>query len=182
MNKVLLLYCHPWPHKSRYNRRLLAAARKVRGVEIRDLYELYPDLHVDAEAEQLALTQASAVIFLFPIYWFSAPSLMKEWMDVVLQAGFAFGDGGNALKGKRAIFAVSTGGAQTSYAQGGKHGAPIEAFLLPFEMTMEFCGMDVQDPFVAFDVRTFDNDAIGRKAKEFAYCLKDLVETCDGRT
>ena len=175
MKNVLLLYCHPWPHKSRYNRRLLSAARKVQGVECRDLYELYPTLHVNEEAEQLSLSKADIVVCLFPIYWFSGPALFKEWTDVVLQAGFAFGDGGTALQGKEIMFAVSTGGAEQSYAPGGQHGADISAFLLPFEMTFKFCGMTCLDPFVTFDVRSLDNDAIKEKATLFADHLEKLV-------
>lgn len=175
MKNILLLHCHPWPHKSRYNRRLLNAARKVNGIESRDLYELYPTLHVNEEAEQLALTQADVIVFLFPIYWFSAPALLKEWMDVVLQAGFAFGEGGTALQGKQVLLAASTGGAEQSYATGGQHGADISAFLLPFEMTFKFCGMELLDPFVTFDVRSLDNEAIKKRALVFAERLTELV-------
>lgn len=175
MKNILVLYCHPWPHKSRYNRRLLNAARKVKGVQCRDLYELYPTLHVNEEAEQLALTQADVVVFLFPIYWFSAPALLKEWTDVVLQTGFAFGEGGTALEGKQLLLAASTGGAEQSYAPGGQHGADISAFLLPFEMTFKFCGMELLAPFVTFDVRSMDNDAIKKRATVFAERLSKLA-------
>lgn len=175
MKNVLLLHCHPWPHKSRYNQRLFSAARKVKGVECRDLYDLYPSLHVNEEAEQLALSKADVVVFLFPIYWFSAPALLKEWTDVVLQAGFAFGEGGTALDGKQVLLSVSTGGAEQSYAPGGQHGADISAFLLPFEMTFKFCGMEVLDPFVTFDVRSLDNASIKKRASAFADRLTKIA-------
>lgn len=174
MKNLLLLYCHPWPHTSRYNRRLLGLVRKMPNVEVRDLYELYPSLHVDEGQEQQALLRADAVVFQFPVYWFSSPALLKEWMDMVLTDGFAFGDGGTALKGKKAMIAVSTGGDVTSYKQGSKHGAEIDSFLLPFRMTAEFCGMDVQDPFVTFNVRELDSDAINARAAAFAERLAAL--------
>lgn len=175
MKNVLLLYCHPWPHKSRYNRRLQEVARKVPNVAIRDLYELYPTMHVNEEAEQQALRQADAVVLQFPIYWFSAPALLKEWMDVVLQNGFAYGEGGDALKGKKAILAVSTGGDMSSYQLGAKHGAEIAAFLLPFKMTAEFCGMTVDEPFITFNARDLDYDVINDRACRFADLLQDLT-------
>lgn len=175
MNKLLLLYCHPWPHKSRYNRRLFETARHIPGLAARDLYELYPSLHVDELSEQRALEAADTIVFQFPIYWFSAPALMKEWMDVVLKAGFAYGDDGSALAGKKALFAVSTGGDEASYAHGGKHGAEIGAFLLPFEMTVKFCGMDVMDPFVSFNVRDLSHDVIKERAQAYADRLSALA-------
>lgn len=176
MNKVLLLYCHPWPHKSRYNCRLLAQARKMPGVMVRDLYELYPSLHVNEGLEQQALRMADAVVLQFPIYWFSAPALMKEWMDVTLQDGFAFGEGGTALAGKKAMIAVSTGGNETSYAVGAKHGENVESFLLPFKMTAQFCGMQVEEPFVSYNVRAMSHDTINQRAEAFTGRVRALVD------
>ena len=42
------------------------------------------------------LEQAEHVVLLFPVYWYSAPSLLKEWIDVVLEHGWAFGTGGGS--------------------------------------------------------------------------------------
>ncbi len=175
MKNILLLYCHPFPHKSRYNRRLQEVARKVPNVEIRDLYELYPSMHVNERDEQQALRRADAIVLQFPIYWFSAPALMKEWMDVVLQDGFAYGKGGNALVGKKVMLAVSTGGDEASYRAGEKHGADIAAFLLPFRMTAEFCGMVAAEPFITFNARNLDYEQINECAGTFAEHLMQLA-------
>jgi len=167
MKNILLLYCHPSPHKSRYNRRLLEKARKVPGLKIRDLYELYPSMHVDEAAEQKALLEADVLVLQFPIYWFSAPALLKEWMDVVLENGFAYGEGGTALKGKKSMMAVSTGAPEEAYRPGATHGANIESFLLPFRMTAEFCGMKVVRPFVTYGVRSLGYDDVNARADAF---------------
>ena len=167
MENILLLYCHPSPHKSRYNRRLLENARKIPGLKIRDLYELYPSMHVDEEAEQKALTEADVLVLQFPIYWFSAPALLKEWMDVVLQNGFAYGEGGTALHGKKTMIAASTGAPEEAYSPGATHGAKIQSFLLPFRMTAEFCGMKVGPSFVTHGVRSLDYDEINARADAF---------------
>src|SRR5205085_5257245 len=50
--RVLVLAAHPNWRESRVNRRLVQAARDVAGVQVRDLYSLYPDFDVDAAAEQ----------------------------------------------------------------------------------------------------------------------------------
>jgi len=175
MINILLLSCHPSPHKSRYNRRLQEVARKVPRLEIRDLYELYPNMHVDEAAEQEALRKADVLVIQFPIYWFSAPALLKEWMDVVLQNGFAYGKGGTALKGKKSMLAVSTGAPESAYRPGATHGAKIESFLLPFRMTAEFCGMQVGPPFVTYDARSMEYDDINARADDFIDAIQKLA-------
>jgi glutathione-regulated potassium-efflux system ancillary protein KefG len=62
-----------------------------------DLYETYPDFAIDIEAEQEKLLTAHDVIALqFPLYWYSTPALLKEWLDLVWLHGFAYGEDGNA--------------------------------------------------------------------------------------
>ncbi len=173
MKNILLLHCHPWPHKSRYNRRLIEKARKLNHVEVRDLYELYPALHINEEMEQEALEKADVVVFQYPIYWYSAPALLKEWVDVVLQSGFAFGED-SKLRGKRALLAVSTGGDAGTYSADGKHGADIDVYLQPMMMTAKFCGMETMDPFVSHSVRDLDYDQINSRAGEFCDLLTML--------
>lgn len=179
MKNILLLYCHPSPHKSRYNRRLQEKARAVPGLKIRDLYELYPSMYVDEVAEQKALTEADVLVLQFPIYWFSAPALLKEWMDVVLENGFAYGEGGTALKGKKTMIAVSTGAPEEAYRSGATHGAKIEHFLLPFRMTAEFCGMKVGPPFVTYGVRSLEYGDINARADAFVEAI-DRLASSDG--
>jgi len=177
MKNILLLYCHPSPHKSRYNRRLQEVARKVPNIKIRDLYDLYPSMHVDEKAEQEALVEADVLVLQFPIYWFSAPALLKEWMDVVLQNGFAYGEGGTALKGKKTMIAASTGAPISAYQPGATHGAKIEHFLLPFRMTAEFCGMDVGPAFVTHGAHALEYDDINARADAFIEAIQHLAES-----
>ncbi|MDX1383156.1 MAG: NAD(P)H-dependent oxidoreductase, partial [Thermoanaerobaculia bacterium] len=95
---VLVLLAHPALERSRINARMAAAAAELEGVLVRDLYEAYPDLDVDVDAEQRLLAAHDVVIFQHPLYWYSTPALLKEWMDLVLQHGWAYGDGGTALR------------------------------------------------------------------------------------
>ena len=52
---ILIIYAHPYPHHSHANKRMLEQARTLEGVEIRSLYQLYPDFNIDIAAEQEAL-------------------------------------------------------------------------------------------------------------------------------
>jgi glutathione-regulated potassium-efflux system ancillary protein KefG len=44
----------------------------------------------------------------------SVPGVLKEWMDQVLTYGFAYGNGGDALQGKKMQLVISTGGPEPS--------------------------------------------------------------------
>lgn len=49
---ILIIYAHPYPRHSHANQRLLQAVRDLPEVEVRSLYELYPDFNIDINAEQ----------------------------------------------------------------------------------------------------------------------------------
>ncbi|MDD5200403.1 MAG: NAD(P)H-dependent oxidoreductase [Terrimicrobiaceae bacterium] len=73
----------------------------------------------DVAAEQAKLSNADAIIVQFPLWWFGVPAILKGWIERVYAFGFGYGynDGSNhhrygdgALKGKRALVSVCTGG------------------------------------------------------------------------
>lgn len=152
MPKILLLHAHPAPHKSSGNRQLLNAARQVEGVTVRQLYELYPDFLIDVPEEQELLAAHDVVVLQHPFYWYSAPALMKEWLDLVLQHGWAYGEGGTALQGKTLLQAVTCGGSIDVYCSAGRHGHSVREFLLPFAQTARLCGMRYLAPFVVHGI------------------------------
>ena len=148
MKPILVLFAHPAYEKSRINRRLVEAVRDLEGVTFHDLYEAYPDFQVNVAREQALLLEHEGIVFQHPFYWYSCPSLLKEWEDLVLQPGFAYGKGGEALRGKWLLSAVTTGGGSAAYGSEGINGHPVEDFLLPFRRTAVLCGMTYHPPFV----------------------------------
>ena len=44
---ICLIYAHPYPDRSRGNRVLLEAVRQLPGLDLRSLYDLYPDFGID---------------------------------------------------------------------------------------------------------------------------------------
>ena len=145
---ILIIHAHPYPQNSRAGKALLAAAGDLPGIEVRSLYDLYPDFDIDVAAEQDALLRADRVVWLHPIYWYSVPALLKHWFDVVLLRGWAFGDGGEALHGKHCLWVATTGGLASSFAETGMHQLPFEAFEAPIRQTARFCGMRWEPPIV----------------------------------
>jgi len=153
-NKILLLFAHPAEQRSRANMELVKNIKQFEGVTIRDLYELYPDFLIDVAYEQELLLEHDVIILQHPFYWYSCPSITKEWMDLVLEHGFAYGDGGNALAGKKMMTAITTGGSEDTYAKDGVHAHDLRKFLLPFEQTAVFCGMEYLPPFVVHNTQS----------------------------
>ncbi|HEY0051977.1 MAG TPA: NAD(P)H-dependent oxidoreductase, partial [Caulobacteraceae bacterium] len=132
---TLVLFAHPAVERARLGPALASAAAARPDVVLHDLYELYPDFTVDVQAEQRALLGAGTVVLQFPLYWYSCPALLKEWMDLVLTHGFAYGAGETRLVGKRLACAVSTGGFDADYGPGGANRFPLTDFLRPLEQT-----------------------------------------------
>src|SRR6188508_1129168 len=110
MRRVLVLFAHPVLERSRVNRRLADAIRGLEGVTFRDLYELYPNFSIDVQAEQEQLLAHDVIVFQHPFYWYSCPAIVKEWQDLVLEHGWAYGVGGTQLRGKIWLNAITTGG------------------------------------------------------------------------
>jgi glutathione-regulated potassium-efflux system ancillary protein KefG len=147
-SRVLILFAHPALQKSRVNRHLISAVRGLQNVTINDLYEEYPDFHIHVRREQELLLDHDIIIFQHPFYWYSSPAMLKQWEDLVLQYGFAYGPGGTRLQGKLFLTAITTGGPISSYAREGPNFFSIREFLAPFEQTAKLCGMIYLPPFV----------------------------------
>ena len=100
-HRVLILFAHPALHRSRVNRALVRLVRERRDVTFHDLYGLYPDYDVDRVHEQELLLRHDLLVLQHPLYWYSTPALVKRWIDVVLEHSWAYGAGGEALRGKQ---------------------------------------------------------------------------------
>ncbi len=149
--KVLVQFAHPAFHKSRVNRILVEAVRNLPGVTFRDLYEEYPDLDIDVPREQSLLLEHEVIVFQHPFYWYSAPALLKEWQDLVLEYGFAYGDGGTHLRGKVWAEALTLGGSEHAYSRSGHNRFTVQELLAPVDQTAHLCGMRFAPPFLVYD-------------------------------
>jgi glutathione-regulated potassium-efflux system ancillary protein KefG len=88
------------------------------------------------------------VVFQHPFYWYSTPAILKEWQDLVLEYGWAYGRSGDRLKGKVLLNAITTGGPQEAYGPEGYNRFTMRQLLSPFDQTARLCGMDYYAPFV----------------------------------
>jgi glutathione-regulated potassium-efflux system ancillary protein KefF len=173
---VLVLAAHPNWRESRVNSRMLSAAHGVAGVQVRDLYALYPDYDIDVPAEQAAAAAARLIVLLHPIQWYSMPALLKLWLDEVLTYGWAYGHSGTALQGKDLWLAATTGGPESSYHPQSYNRYFFDAFLPPYEQTAALCGMRFLPPMLLHGAHRAGEDAVAEHAGVFAERLRSYPQ------
>ena len=177
--EILVIVAHPELEQSRANRRLLQAARSLQRnsppgrLAVRDLYALYPDYLIDIAVEQAALKAARLVVWQQPVRWYSMPPLLKLWLDDVLTFGWAYGPGGDALRGKDLWLVASTGGAEDSYRPDGYNRYFFDAFLPPYEQTAALCGMRFLPPLVLHGAHKASEADLAAHAATYAQKLAD---------
>ena len=173
-NKIVILVFHPVLHKSRVNRVLLSAVEGLKGVNIRYIYDLYPDYQIDIKAEQNVLQQHDIIVWQHPLYWYSSPSLLKEWLDLVLEHGFAYGKEGKALEGKSVLSAITSGGRRDVYGSEKGLKFSIRDLLAPFEQTVNLCRMRYLSPFVTHGTHLLKSDQIEKAAEDYVRIIEGL--------
>jgi glutathione-regulated potassium-efflux system ancillary protein KefG len=175
MRRILVLFAHPVLERSRVNRRLIEGIQDLEGVTVRDLYELYPTLAIDVKAEQEALLAHDVIVFQHPFYWYSCPAILKEWQDLVLEHGWAYGAGGTQLQGKITLNAISTGGPESAYRHGGYNRFTVRELLSPWDQTAHLCGMRYLAPFaIHASLRVVGEDDVAPKRLKYIALLEAL--------
>lgn len=177
-NKILILFAHPAFHKSKVNKQLINTIKNIEGITLRNLYEIYPDFFINVQEEQELLVQHDIIAWHHPFYWYSAPPLLKEWIDLVLEHNFAYGSKGTALKGKRLFSILTTGGGQTAYGEQGYNIYTINELLAPFRQTARLCNMIYFPPFVVHGTHLLSHNDIlsyAKKLKSTLILLRDDI-------
>jgi glutathione-regulated potassium-efflux system ancillary protein KefG len=173
-SSVLILFAHPALERSRVNRHLIAAVRDLEAVTFHDLYEVYPELDIDVRREQELLLAHDVVVMQHPLFWYSTPAILKEWMDLVLEHGWAYGRGGTALRGKQLLSVITTGGREDAYQPDGHNRFTIRQLLAPLEQTANLCGMEPLPPFVVHGTHGLAEGEIKRHAADYRRALIGL--------
>ncbi len=172
--RVLILFAHPALEKSRVNRRLIDAVRQLPGVTFHDLYEAYPNFMIRVEREQELLEQHDVVVMQHPLFWYSTPALFKEWQDLVLEHGWAYGSQGRALHGKLLLSAITTGGREAAYCAEGMNRYTIRQLLAPIEQTTRLCGMRYLPPFAVHGSHAMPEQTIEAHARDYRRVIEAL--------
>ncbi|MEQ9290318.1 MAG: NAD(P)H-dependent oxidoreductase [Cyclobacteriaceae bacterium] len=176
MKSVLILFAHPKFEQSRTNKALVDQIKNRSGVTFHDLYERYPDFNIDIMVEKNLLTRHDVVIWHHPLYWYSCPPLMKQWIDLVLEFGWAYGPEGNALVSKRCLNVITAGGSKEVYCSQGNNNYSVNEFLRPFEQTATLCGMEYLPPFAVMGTHQLSDQQLEDHAAQYGQLISLLQE------
>jgi glutathione-regulated potassium-efflux system ancillary protein KefG len=164
MARVLILFAHPALDKSRVHRRLP-------NLTFHDLYEAYPAFDIDVRREQTLLLDHDLIVLQHPFFWYSTPPLIKQWEDLVLEHGWAYGSQGVALRGKRMLSLITAGGGASAYQHAGYNRFTIRELLAPIEQTAYLCKMEYLPPYVIHGTHRMTEPMIEQEARRYRQLL-----------
>jgi glutathione-regulated potassium-efflux system ancillary protein KefG len=177
MRKILIIFSHPRFEKSRANRALLSGLPGHEWLTIHDLYEQYPDFNIDVAREKELLLAHQIVVWHYPLYMYGAPAMIKQWIDLVLEHGWAHGAGGGSLKKKLIFTTITTGGTRDSYSRQGFNRYTLSELLLPLEQTAHLCGMTWLPPFAVQGTYLLTDSMLAEYADQYRRVLLYLAQS-----
>lgn len=177
-NKILILFAHPLFEKSNANGALVKNIPQSDNITFHDLYEEYPDFDVDVKREQELLLMHDIIVWHHPMYWYSCPPLLKQWIDLVLEHGWAYGREGLALKDKLIFQSITTGGQHENYTPQGRDHFTILQLLEPFCQTAKVCNMHYLPPFVVHGAHFIKQDDF----EEYGELYGQLLQYMENKT
>ena len=174
MARILLLFAHPALEKSRVHSTMLRYIQRLPDITINDLYQEYPFFDIDIRREQELLLSHDIFVFQHPLYWYSSPAIIKQWQDLVLEHGWAYGKNGRMLQGKKLFHVITSGGKAESYSKEGYNAYSIQDFLRPVERTAKLCRMEYWPPYVIHGTHRMNQSDIEQQANQYASLLSAL--------
>ena len=150
--KTMVVISHPTVHSSSSQQFFLATLKGGEAVTVRHLDEVWSEAkpHFTRVTEEKALldSQAKRLILQFPMYWYQAPSVMKEWIDTVMSKSAFF-----AKQVKELGIVVTLGVKEEAFGAGGKEQFTISELLRPFQALANAMGWTY---LPIFEVHQFD--------------------------
>lgn len=166
--KTLVIVAHPNLEQSRVNRAWMNRLQQEENVTVHNLYAHYPTFEIDMEIEQQQLLEHDRIVLQFPFYWYSSPALLKQWQDVVLKYGFAYGSQGTKLQGKEFMLAISSGGPAEAYRAGGYNHYSMSELTRPFQATANLCGMHFLPSFLLQGMMSLTEEKLQENSEALA--------------
>lgn len=159
------LYAHGWdPTLSRTQ---FASGSGYFKPQVEQMRQVSGGVVSEPVGSHLELLQGADLLILsFPLWWFSMPAILKGWVDRVFVMGALFGGEhgilrNGAMRGKKAMVLLTTGGDESAFRPGAADGfGDLDAFLFHVHRGMfEFVGYDVVPPFVTYGPARLDAEA-----------------------
>ena len=174
MSEVLVLVSHPRLSGSKLHQAMLSKIADLNFVTVRNIDEQrLADCTFEPKAEQEVLLGHDKIVLQFPLYWYSSPSSLKQYIDDVLSPDFTYPNG-DALNGKTLTAAVTAGAAAETYSPDGLNVFTLEELLIPFRMTAKATNMEWVKPWAVFGTPMLSPEGIEKTAADYAEFLTAL--------
>lgn len=174
MANTLVVVAHPDLSSSRINATWCKAIESLAGVTVIDLYGRYPSGEIDIVAEQQLIEAHDRIVLQFPMHWYNCTPLLKQWIDDVFAAGWAYG-GGRAVAGKTLCIAVSTYSKASDYQKGGRYGRTLDELTSPFEVLAFRVEMIYQPGFFLSGLESLSDEALAISTEQY----RRFVASCE---
>ncbi|EPC7179346.1 MULTISPECIES: NAD(P)H-dependent oxidoreductase [Acinetobacter calcoaceticus/baumannii complex] len=176
---ALLILAHPYYTQSIANKTIVNELIKTYpDLEVRDIFQLYPDYKIDVSAEQEALLRHDTIILQYPMFWFNMPAILKLWFDEVFTYQFAYGSQGDKLKDKKVIISMTVGQKEANMVNDQEN--LIDSFLKSVQHSIQYTQMQLSGTFLLYDVSPLSGNPeskIKLEAVEHSHkVLKHLTE------
>ncbi|HAV3554146.1 flavodoxin [Acinetobacter baumannii] len=176
---ALLILAHPYYAQSIANKTIVNEFIKTYpDLEVRDIFQLYPDYKIDVSAEQEALLRHDTIILQYPMFWFNMPAILKLWFDEVFTYQFAYGSQGDKLKDKKVIISMTVGQKEANMMTDQEN--LIDSFLKAVQHSIQYTQMQLSGTFLLYDVSPLSGNPeskIKLEAVEHSHkVLKHLTE------
>lgn len=175
---TLMILAHPDFKNSIANKTISESlAVRVPDIEIRNIYNLYPDYQIDVDAEQQALLRHKLIILQYPMYWFNMPAILKNWFDQVFTYQFAYGSLGNKLKDKKLLVSMTVGQPEINFQK--ENHFLIDDFLQSVKQSAEYTQMNYLGYTALYGISPVSGiakNAIAAKAEQHSGSLYSLIQ------
>jgi len=109
--------------------------------------------------EQKQLLWADSLVFIYPLWWFDRPAILKGWFDVVLTNGLAFEYSNEGVKGllkhKKAKVIITAGGSKQYFIDNDA----LQLIHRPVtDGTLSFCGIKDVSHQIYYDIANLSDD------------------------
>ncbi len=169
MSQPLVIFGHPNFTHSTYSHKF-ADAIKNEGFQTKILCQEYPKWEFDLTKEHDALIKSSALVFVFPIYWYSVPALLKKYVEDVLCYNWAYGEN-FALQNKKTLICATAGNSQEAHLQRGNN---LEELLKPLRATFTYMKMEPYNFNIFFNCQDHSEAKINADILKFKQALNNL--------
>lgn len=171
MKKTLVLFAHPYYEHSTTNVQLIDCYKNNPNITFRDLYEDYPDFHIQPFRERKRIGVYDRLIFHFPLVWFGLPPLLKLWIDEVFDMKWLNHDTDNPLAEKEAIIVVSAGGSEDNFSKSGRYQYTISELIAGLKVSLDVNNIKIVDELFIYDA----DDIKIEKVTDYAHLLTKMI-------